>query len=293
VEAVVGVNDVSRCEAAAKRAVMTAPTAGWRGIALSGLGQAQYLQDRTSEAVATLRRAVGQIPDTNPIMLAFGVGNLGLAEASLDVPSRADPMLDRLRGVLRAVGADRSPVGAIMQLACGERERRRGDLRGAADGFQVAIGILGAAPRNGWLANSYLLLAATQRLLGDNVDALFSLDRADEVLSRLPDPGALPARSVKLRQALVVPHHRATEFGERLSGREMDVLGLLTEGLSQRQIADQLFISHNTVKSHLKSAYRKLGVASRKDAVDQLAALEAGGTGETSSSRSEVPSPTL
>ena len=167
VEASVGVNDVSRAEAAAQRAVMTAPTAGWEGIALSGLGQAQYLQGRAGEAVATLRRAVGQIPDSNPIMLAFGAANLGLAEASLGVPSRAGPMLDRLLGVLSMAGADRSPAGAIMHLACGERERRRGDLRGAADRFTAATEILGTAPRSGWLANSYLLLAATQRLLGD------------------------------------------------------------------------------------------------------------------------------
>ncbi|MGO9187964.1 MAG: LuxR C-terminal-related transcriptional regulator [Streptosporangiaceae bacterium] len=274
-EASVGVNNVSRAEAAAQRAVMTAPTAGWEGIVLAGLGQAQYLQGRTGEAVATLRRAVGQIPDANPIVLAFGVANLALAEASLGVPSRADPMLDRLLGVLGGAGADRSPFGAIMQLACGERERRRGNLRGAAHRFQLAIEILGTAPRSGWLANGYVLLAATQRLLGDTAEALLCLDRADEILDRLPDPGALPARSAGLRQMLAAPHHHATEFGEQLSDREIAVLGLLAEGLSQRQIAGQLFISHNTVKSHLKTAYRKLGVASREDAIDQLAALEA------------------
>ena len=275
VEASVGVNDVSRAEAAAQRAVMTAPTAGWEGIVLAGLGQAQYLQGRASEAVATLRQAVGQIPDANPIVLALGVANLGLAEASLGVPSRGDPMLDRLLGVLAAVGADRSPAGAAMHLACGERERRRGELRGAADRFQLAIEILGTGPRSGWLANSYVLLAATRRLLGDTGEALLCLDRADEILDRLPDPGALPARSAGLRQMLAAPRHHATEFGQQLSDREIAVLGLLAEGLSQRQIAGQLFISHNTVKSHLKTAYRKLGVASREDAIDQLAALEA------------------
>ena len=274
-EASVGVNDVARAEAAAQRAVRTAPTAGWEGIVLAGLGQAQYLQGRTGEAVATLRRAVGQIPDANPVALAFGVANLALAEASLGVPSRADPMLDRLLGVLGGAGADRSPFGAVMQLACGERERRRGDLRGAADRFKTAIEILGTAPRSAWLANSYVLLAATQRLLGDSADARLSLDRADEILDRLPDPGALPSRSAELRQMLAAPHHHATEFGEQLSDRETAVLGLLAEGLSQRQIAGQLFISHNTVKSHLKTAYRKLGVASREDAISQLAALEA------------------
>lgn len=277
VEATIGVNDVSRADAAAQRAVTSAPTAGWEGIVLAGLGQAQYLQGRAGEAVATLRRAVGQIPDANPIVLAFGVANLALAEASLGVPSRADPMLDRLLGVLGAVGADRSPAGAVMQLACGERERRRGDLRGAADRFKLAIEILGAAPRSGWLANSYVLLAVTQRLLGDTAEAVLCLDRADEILDRLPDPGALPARSAGLRRVLAAPRHHATEFGEQLSDREIAVLGLVAEGLSQRQIAGQLFISYNTVKSHLKTAYRKLGVASREDAIDQLAALEARG----------------
>ncbi len=117
-----------------------------------------------------------------------------------------------------------------MHLACGERERRRGELRGAADRFQLAIEILGTGPRSGWLANSYVLLAATQRLLGDTAGALLCLDRADEILDRLPDPGALPARSAGLRQILAAPRHHATEFGQQLSDREIAVLGSWPRG---------------------------------------------------------------
>lgn len=282
-EAMVGVNDVSRAEAAARRALATAPTAGWEGIALAGLGQARYLQGQAREAVVTLRRAVGQIPDDRPIMLAFAVANLGLAEAlSGGGASHAAPMLDRLLGVLGAVGVDRSPVAALVHLACGERQRLRGDLRGAVDGFEAAIGILRSAPRSGWLANSYVLLAETQRLLGGTADALISLDRADEILDRLPDPGALPARSAALRHSLSTPAHRSTEYGEYLTDREIGVLTLVAEGMTQRQIAAQLFISHNTVKSHLKNAYRKLGATSRADAIRHLKTLEA---------RTTVPSP--
>ena len=53
------------------------------------------------------------------------------------------------------------------------------------------------------------------------------------------------------------------------------MLRLAADGLQQREIADQLFISYNTVKSHLKAAYRKLGVASREAAIERLHQLDA------------------
>ena len=66
-----------------------------------------------------------------------------------------------------------------------------------------------------------------------------------------------------------------TEFGEQLSSREIVVLQLAADGLTQREIADQLFISYNTVKTHLKATYRKLGAASRDDALSRFAGLDA------------------
>jgi len=100
--------------------------------------------------------------------------------------------------------------------------------------------------------------------------ALGSLDAADLILSRQRDPGALPDRARRLRQTLGTPLRRAAAYGEALTERESAVLNLLAEGRSQREIATSLFISHNTVKTHLKSVYRKLGVTSRDAAVGQL-----------------------
>jgi len=278
-ESLVGVTQVGRAEAAGLRAVASAPSSGWEGIALAGVGQALYLQGRTSEAVDVLRRAIGQIPDANPIMLAIGFANLGLAESALDVPSRADPKLDELAGQLSAIGAERSPAGALVHLALGERDRRNGDLRGAADQFGLTIEILGAGPRTAWLANAYLLLAAVHRDLGDPAAAMADIDHANETLDRLPDAGNLRDRSARLAEQLVAPVRRASEFGEQLTDREMDVLRLAAAGLGQRQIAGQLFISYNTVKSHLKTSYRKLGATSRDEAVAKFALLEVGPNG--------------
>ena len=57
-----------------------------------------------------------------------------------------------------------------------------------------------------------------------------------------------------------------------LSAREVEVLLLLDEHLSTDAIARRLYISEHTVRSHVKSLLRKLGVSSRREALEQLAA---------------------
>ena len=52
-----------------------------------------------------------------------------------------------------------------------------------------------------------------------------------------------------------------------LTARELDVLGASAEGLSNAQIADSLYVSEATVKTHLSHIYTKLGVTSRSAAV--------------------------
>lgn len=64
----------------------------------------------------------------------------------------------------------------------------------------------------------------------------------------------LPAEAVALRE-------RPT-----LSGREKQILGLVVMGLSNADIARQLFVTESTVKSHLSSTFAKLGVSSRNEA---------------------------
>ncbi len=61
---------------------------------------------------------------------------------------------------------------------------------------------------------------------------------------------------------------------EPLTDRERDVLRLLSSDLSLREIAAELYVSHNTVKGYTKSLYRKLGVTSRAAAIEAANALD-------------------
>jgi LuxR family maltose regulon positive regulatory protein len=96
------------------------------------------------------------------------------------------------------------------------------------------------------------LLAHTDKLL-----AAFSND-----VSRLT-PAHKPAHSLVYQPALVDP----------LSSRELEVLHLIAEGLSNLAIAEKLFLSAGTVKVHIKHIYSKLDVNSRTQAVARLREL--------------------
>jgi DNA-binding NarL/FixJ family response regulator len=65
------------------------------------------------------------------------------------------------------------------------------------------------------------------------------------------------------------------EIAAALSARELEVLLLLDEHLATDEIAQRLFISEHTVRSHVKSLLRKLGVSSRREALEALAVARA------------------
>src|SRR5205823_4157747 len=69
-----------------------------------------------------------------------------------------------------------------------------------------------------------------------------------------------------------VPVHLAAKLAERVSGetlsaREIEVLKLMAQGKSNKEIGSALFISEGTVKSHVKAIFAKMNVISRTEAV--------------------------
>jgi LuxR family transcriptional regulator, maltose regulon positive regulatory protein len=77
-------------------------------------------------------------------------------------------------------------------------------------------------------------------------------------------PGLVPAGTVPISQT---PDSKPPPVVEPLTEREREVLRLAGELLSTEEIAGKLFISVNTVKTHLRTSFRKLGVGDRRDAV--------------------------
>jgi NarL family two-component system response regulator LiaR len=78
----------------------------------------------------------------------------------------------------------------------------------------------------------------------------------------------VPAEAPEPAQAPFAPNtvHRQT-LG--ITARELEILTLIARGLSNREIATQLFVSENTVKTHCARAFDKLGAARRTQAVQR------------------------
>jgi len=81
--------------------------------------------------------------------------------------------------------------------------------------------------------------------------------------------GLVVTTPASLAELLPDPQPFAEELTEPLSHRELEVLDLLAEGLTNKLIAHRLSISEHTVKTHVASIFAKLGAASRTEAVSQ------------------------
>ncbi|WP_445444949.1 LuxR C-terminal-related transcriptional regulator [Clavibacter sp. km3a] len=144
------------------------------------------------------------------------------------------------------------------------------------------------------LVDVLLVVAAAHRGLGDHARSDHALDRAarqatttgilrpfavfpatatTELLDRALERDQLPdvRRMLERLRADRVPVDAVPV--DPLSERERAIVACLAEGLTVAGIAARLFISPNTVKSHVRSAYRKLDASTRAEAVDRARAL--------------------
>jgi LuxR family maltose regulon positive regulatory protein len=190
---------------------------------------------------------------------------------------------DKAKSLVGGVGGSRSWLGANPSVALGSVLMAEGHLAEAERELAYAEHFFRdevATVHHAW---SLLLLARVRCRRGrlDEAEATLRLARAAVV--DLADGGQVALLMTDVEQELEQAKARAGngEILEPPSPAELAVLRLLASDLSAREIGAQLFLSPNTVRTHTRAIYRKLGVNSRADAVARADAF--GLVGQTES----------
>ena len=263
--------DVDGTIAAARRAITTTSAAALPAQLMLGsaLWWAQQLTEakpvaetasRTAEAAGVSGPAVFMLGVRAAIEFELGeVGQAGtLARAALELTRRS--------------GLDEHPFSATAHVVHGKIHARRGKPDEAT--AEIERGIQLAERVNAWHVQIYGLLALAEIRHGAHEPAAARrlLARARAIVGALRDADKLAgarieqtARTLRLRPARERDTGGASYW--ELSERELAVLRLLESKLSQREIAGELYVSFNTVKTHTRTIFRKLGAASRAEAV--------------------------
>jgi LuxR family transcriptional regulator, maltose regulon positive regulatory protein len=262
------------------------------GLAIhSQRGLLELARGQDADALASFQaadRLAGRLAEPSVMVLpnrSFLVQTL----VRLGETERAEQALAALTSRDRDGGAMRTGL-AVLRLAQDDPHAAIAALAPVLDGSAPI-------PWPGWLAQVLLLEAIARDAVGDPAAAGRALERALDLAE--PD-GALfwfllhPAPGLLRRQARQRTAHAALIADilsllagrklasppagpppplEPLSGSEVRVLRYLPTNLSMRQIGSELYVSHNTVRTHVTHLYEKLGAHSRAEAVDRARAL--------------------
>jgi DNA-binding CsgD family transcriptional regulator len=172
---------------------------------------------------------------------------------------------DHAGRALARASEPRQPLALLAaHRALGELATFAGDHAEAATHIDAALTLADAcgAPYE----RALTLLALAELRVAERKPALAGkpLDEARAILTPLEAVPALArADALATRLAAPAPATRADSALFGLTGRELEVLRLVAEGLTDAQVAARLFVSRNTVNAHLRGIYGKLGVTSR------------------------------
>lgn len=211
---------------------------------------------RQDEALSLLRRSAKRILSrsgfTSEIVL------LGDVAARLDAPSLWRICHESLLKDERSIVFVQSAISVQRVLGCLSARLRLWDE--SSDHFVEAIESLSNGGARWELAQSILSYAdmrSTRHRRGDKIKATALLLQAEDILA-------------PLGLAHVLKGHHAPESGRNsfgLTGRELEVLALVAEGLRNREIADTLVLSPRTIERHLENCFIKMNVSGRAEAV--------------------------
>ena len=160
----------------------------------------------------------------------------------------------------------RNPMGAVMVLACSEVANGAGAFAGYELGHLCNV-LLGVQPQ----AAAVVTSAAVLVLCAYALTGLRGFSFAETIRGIKPAPPMpLPDAAAPSRDMLLTVACDRLSVEHGLTGREREIFLMLAQGHNGYHIRDKLTVSYNTVKTHVKHVYSKLGVHSQQELVDMV-----------------------
>ena len=248
------------------------PWSPWRDTALCFLAEAHLLTGDVDQAAALFAEAsalAATMSNTDTLVDS----EAELAVLAMDRGHWAEAA-DRLKLALAAIDEHGMQDYATSVLAFAGAARlavHRGDLKEAnrqlTQAMRARPSCTLALP---WLAvRVRLQLAKVYWSIADHTAARHLMHEIDDVLLHRPALGTLVDEVSEFRQVITSSAQAGATGPSPLTPAELRLLPYLQTHLTIRDIADRLFVSRNTVNSQVSSIYRKLGVSSRNEAVQQ------------------------
>jgi LuxR family transcriptional regulator, maltose regulon positive regulatory protein len=271
VRAVNTFDNVGRALRASRQALEEAgPTASeshW--MAMTALGRTLYLSGQAAEARDVLEDVAANAPtlDRQPFVVVNAFALLSLLAGEGGDDERALTLARQAMDVADAQGVLYDPLTGVAYIALARSMARRGGLAEAEQLLDQALGVLRNDSYRIQFAEAMVGLAGVRHARGDTEGARAAIDEARRLTATFADPGMLDSLLERTGHALGRPSRRRPSAADPLTDRELVVLRLLATTLSQPEIAQELYVSVNTVRTHIQGIYRKLGVASRQEAI--------------------------
>ena len=242
--------------------------------ALASLAAITFLAGEHAEARALAQEALHR-PEA-PERAHGSVGALATLSL-LDGQAGAAPAAERRAReaieVARIAGIDESASGGLARVALAAALAPQGQLREAA--VEAAHGERLRRHQDPELGHVHalLVLADVRARRGELDLARAHLAQVRRTLGAARDAGVLPSLADGVERTIDSARSGAASPSEPPTDAELNVLHLLDTTLTQREIGARLYVSVNTVKTHTRALYRKLGVSSREAAVERARAI--------------------
>jgi ATP/maltotriose-dependent transcriptional regulator MalT len=245
----------------------------WQPLAALNLGWALVLSGEADEAVPPLEHAVALAERHEQWIVAADARCL-LAKASLVAGelAEAERWIDEALELAHAHGIADLPHVGYYHVMLGALLARQGEFGAADDAIRLGLEQMRGNADSLLIADGLVEGALVRRALGARTEARAMLAEANAVVDECPDAGMLTQRVEEVTRKLTTAHGRAIP-GSVLTERELEVLRLLDEGLTKREVASRLFVSYSTIHSHTKSIYRKLDGTTRDEVLERARGL--------------------